>query len=177
MQVGDIGWTVSPGGEITGTVSGEELGGAGLRCKARCRVDAGIVVVVVAVPTMTWLAAVVVAPAPIAVEPAKPAAAPEPIAVALAADAVLPWPSAVALLVEAEGKARANVTHGAAIVHGLLSTPDDETKVRVSPCANVAVTFSAALMVTIQLAAPLIGLWPAAQSASPADKLQLNEGP
>src|ERR1700722_12455066 len=53
------------------------------------------------------------------------------------------------------GKARANVAHGAAMVHGLLSTPDDETKVRVSPCANMAVTLSAALMVTMQLAVPL----------------------
>src|SRR5271170_1094459 len=44
------------------------------------------------------------------------------------------------------------------MVHGLLSTPDDETNVRVSPpwaIRNAAVTLSAALMVTTQLPAPL----------------------
>src|ERR1700728_5185804 len=52
-------------------------------------------------------------------------------------------------------KARANVAHGADRVHGLLSTPDDETNVSASPWAKAAVTLSAALMVTTQLPLPL----------------------
>src|ERR1700733_9075457 len=57
-------------------------------------------------------------------------------------------------------KACANVAHGAVTLHGLVSEPEDETNVRVSPpppgaIRNAAVTLSAALMVTTQLPAPL----------------------
>src|ERR1700733_11538743 len=51
--------------------------------------------------------------------------------------------------------AAAKVLHGAVRLHGLASSPTPETNVRLGAEANVAVTFSAMLMVTTQLPVPL----------------------
>src|ERR1700680_3287486 len=48
----------------------------------------------------------------------------------------------------------AKVLQGALHVHGLLSSPAPQTNVKLGAGANVAVTFSAMLMVTTQLPAP-----------------------